>query len=48
MTAETLYNLFMVVTFCFTAFQLGRAYEITIQIRENRERHERTMQKLRG
>lgn len=40
MTTEiALYNIFMVLCFCFTAFHLGRAYEITLQIRENEKRH---------
>jgi hypothetical protein len=33
------YNVFMVLCFCFTAFQLGRAYEITQQMEENKQRH---------
>lgn len=46
MNINSVADLIMVVAFGFTLFQLGRCYEILVEIRKSNEEHQRKMDEI--
>jgi hypothetical protein len=46
MTFNTVTDLIMIASFGFTLFQLGRCYEILVEMRKSNEEHQRKMDEI--
>lgn len=46
MTFETFYNLFMITCFGITMFNLGQAYAVSREIREDSRRHSELISRI--